>query len=111
MTTHRMISRRQRVAAATSCDRADRQPLEEARPSRGAGEDHHPGQQEDDVEVDGREGLLLVDDPATTITAAAEQRRQGPVDPLGRDQRIGDEEDERGQRDRLVHDRLGPDCR
>ena len=24
---------------------------------------HHPGQQEDDVEVDRREGLFLVDDP------------------------------------------------
>ncbi len=86
----------------------DREPLEEAGPRERAGEDHHPGQQEDDVEVDGRERLLLVDDPEDDEQQAAEQRDQGPVEALGRDEGIGDEED--AARDPGVHQTAAGGC-
>ena len=60
---------------------------------------HHPGQQEDHVEVDGRERLFLVDDPEDHDQQAAEQRDERPVNPLGRDQPVGDEEDAAGEED------------
>ena len=73
--------------------------LEEAGLAEAAGQHHHPGQQEDDVEVDGREGLLLVDDPEDHDQQAAQQRDEGAVEALGRDQPVGDEEDGAGEED------------
>ena len=73
--------------------------LEEARLGEAAGEHHHPGQQEDDVEVDRRERFLLIDDPEGHDQQAAKERDEGPVEALGRDQRIGDEEDGAGEED------------
>ena len=57
------------------------------------GEDHHPGQQEDDIEVDGRERLLLVDDPEDDEQQATEQGDEGPVEAFRGDEGIGDQED------------------
>ena len=76
-------------------DRVAGDVLEEAGLAEAAGQDHHPGQQEDDVEVDRREGFFLVDDPEDDDEQAAQQRDQGPVEALGRDQGVGDEEDRR----------------
>ena len=57
-----MISRRNGSPAREP--RTERMASHSKKPVRreGAGEDHHPGQQEDDVEVDGRERLVLVED-------------------------------------------------
>ena len=66
---------------------------------RVAGQDHHPGQQEDDVEVDRGECLLLVDDPEEHDQEAAEKGHQGPVEPLRGDQGVGDGEDAACQQD------------
>ena len=85
-TTLSTISSAVRLAAG-ELDRPDREPLEEPGPAQDPGQHHHPGQQEDDVEVDRPEGLFLVDDArATTTSDAAEQRGDGLVDPVGRDQ-------------------------
>ena len=62
---------------AREVDRVARHVLEEPGLAEPAGEDHHPGQQEDDVEVDGREGLFLVDDPEDDDEQAAEQGDRG----------------------------------
>ena len=73
--------------------------LEEAGLAEAAGQHHHPGQQEDDVEVDRREGLFLVDDPEDHDQQAAEQGDERAVEALGGDQRVGDEEDAAGEED------------
>ncbi len=66
----------ERLAART----VDGQPgdvLEEAGLTESAGQDHHPGQQEDDVEVDPGEGFLLVDDAEDDHQQAAQQGDRG----------------------------------
>ena len=73
--------------------------LEEAGLGEAAGQHHHPGQQEDDVEVDRREGLFLVDDAEDHDQQAAEERDQRPVNALGRDQPVGDDEDAASEED------------
>ena len=73
--------------------------LEEAGLTESAGQDHHPGQQEDDVEVDPGEGFFLVDDAEDHDQQAAQQGNQGPVEALGGDQGVGDDEDATRQQD------------
>ena len=63
-------------------DRVAGHVLEEAGLAEPTGQDHHPGQQEDDVEVDRREGFFLVDDPEDDDEQAAQQRDEGPVEAL-----------------------------
>ena len=87
-------------------DRVAGDELEEAGLAEGPRHDHHPDQQEDDVEVDGREGLLLVHDPEDDDEHRTEQRDQSPVVALGGDQRVGDQEDAAGDVD--VHLRPPP---
>ena len=61
------------------------QPAEDAGLPDDAGQDHHSGQQEDDVEVDRLEGLLLGDDAEEHHRHPAGQRGQRLVHALGGD--------------------------
>ena len=67
----------------------DRQPgdvFEEAGLAESAGQDHHPGQQEDDVEVDAGERLFLVDDAEDDDQQATQESNERPIKALGRDE-------------------------
>ena len=85
--------------AARTVDGESGDVLEEAGLTESAGQDHHPGQQEDDVEVDPGERLLLVDDAEDDDQQSAQQGDQGPVEALGGDQGVGDDEDAAGEQD------------
>lgn len=80
-------------------DRSDGDPLEEAGPAQDAGQDHHPDQQEDDVQVDRGEGRFLVDDAKDHDQGGTKKGSDRLVDALGGDQRIRDEEDDPGGND------------
>src|SRR3989442_12769556 len=61
-------------------------------------DDHHPGEQEDHVEVDGREGVALVDQLQDDDHRGAQERRERAVDLLGDDERVGGEENPAGKK-------------
>ena len=96
--------------AARAMDGQPGDVLEEAGPAESAGQDHHPGQQEDDVEVDAGEGLFLVDDAEDDDQQAAEQGDEGPIEALGCDQGVGDDEDAAGEQDVHVRTPAGARC-
>lgn len=69
----------------------NREPLESASRDH-VGDHHHSGKQEDDIEIDVREGRLLADDAQGHDEETAEQRNDRPVD------LVGDDDDVRRQK-------------
>ena len=96
--------------AASEASGPHRHPAEDARLPDDRGEDHHPRQQEDHVEVDLLERLLLADDPEEDHGDPARHRRDGLVDALGRDQGVGENEDREADDHRRRHRSLSWLC-
>jgi hypothetical protein len=97
-----------RIAARDSSG-AHGQPPEDAGLPDDAGQDHHPGQEEDDVEVDLGEGLILADDAEQHHEHAAGKGGQRLVDTLGGDEQIGPGEDRQADDDLGRHGRWSPE--
>ncbi len=82
--------------------------LEEPGSREATGKHHHPRQQEDDIEVDRRKGFFLVQHAEGNDEQSGQERDEGSVEPLRRNERVGNEED--GTGDERVHgQREGPD--
>src|SRR5205807_3036776 len=62
---------------------------------------HHPGQQRDRVEIDAADRLVLAQDAGDDHRTGPEHRDDRPVDPIGDDQDVGQQEQDRRHPHRL----------